>query len=101
MQIFGASVGNTNGVQSSNIQRVQQSQPAENVSSAQQAAPSSIDTVDQLDISSEARMLSQLKVAGEFRADRVAEIRQQIEMNEYETSEKLDVAVSRLLNELA
>ncbi len=38
---------------------------------------------------------------GDIRADRVADIRAQIASGQYETSEKLNVAVSRMFDELA
>ncbi len=60
-----------------------------------------IDTADQVDISSEAQMLAELNDATDIRAEKVAEIRQQIETGHYETSDKLDVAVDRMLDELA
>ena len=56
--------------------------------------------VDQLDISAEAQALS-TQNAGDIRADRVADIKAQIARGDYETSEKLDAAVSRLLDEIA
>ena len=73
-----------------------------NKSSATEAksATTSMDTVDQLDISSEAQMMSQVD-ASDIRADRVAEIRSQIESGQYETQEKLDAAVDRLFNRMA
>jgi negative regulator of flagellin synthesis FlgM len=55
--------------------------------------------VDQLDISAEAQMMSATN--GDIRADRVADIRAQIASGQYETSEKLNVAVSRMFDELA
>ena len=63
--------------------------PAENSS----AAP-----VDQLDISAEAQMISQ---NGDIRADRVADLRSQIATGQYETPEKIDAAVDRMLDEFA
>ena len=56
--------------------------------------------VDQLDISIEAQTISESNTT-DFRADRVAEIRTQIASGEYETSAKLDAAVTRLLDEIA
>jgi len=101
MQIFGATnIQNTSGVQSGNVQKVQQADNSMNADAPQSTSSPAIDTVDQLDISSEAKMLSQLKVAGEIRADRVSDIRAQIETGQYETQEKIDLAVSRLLDEL-
>lgn len=58
-------------------------------------------SVDQLDISQEADMVSRVQDLPEIRADRVAEIRAQIAEGVYETDEKLDVAVGRLLDELS
>lgn len=55
--------------------------------------------VDQLDISAEAQMMS--ATSGEIRADRVADIRAQIASGQYETTEKLNVAVSRMFDEFA
>lgn len=61
--------------------------------------PSS-ETVDQLDISQEAEIASRMHDIPEIRADRVAAIRAEIEAGTYETPEKLDTAVSRLLDEI-
>jgi len=55
--------------------------------------------VDQLEISAEAQMMS--ATDGEIRADRVADIRAQIASGQYETTEKLNAAVSRMFDELA
>ena len=57
--------------------------------------------VDQLDISPEADFVAQAKGLPEIREDRVAQIRAQIEAGTYETPEKLDMALSRLLDEIA
>lgn len=56
---------------------------------------------DSVEISSEAAFLSRINDLPEIRSDKVADIRAQIAQGTYETGEKLDVAVSRLLNELA
>ena len=56
---------------------------------------------DQLDISHEAEMASRANEAAGVRADRVADIRAQIQSGTYETQEKLDVAIGRLFDELA
>ncbi|MDB4794081.1 MAG: flagellar biosynthesis anti-sigma factor FlgM [Pirellulaceae bacterium] len=66
-----------------------------------QATESSLQPTDELDISSESTFLSQVRNAPDIRADRVADIRSQIESGVYETSEKLDVAVGRLFDEFA
>ena len=57
--------------------------------------------VDQLDISPEADFVAQARDLPEIREDRVANIRAQIEAGTYETAEKLDMALSRLLDEIA
>lgn len=56
--------------------------------------------VDQLDISSEADFVSQARDLPEIRHDRVAELRAQIASGKYETAEKLDIALDRLLDEI-
>ena len=56
---------------------------------------------DQLDISKEADMISRARELPEIRAARVAEIREAIEAGTYETPEKLDIAVGRLLDEIS
>jgi negative regulator of flagellin synthesis FlgM len=57
--------------------------------------------VDQLDISPEADFAAQVRDLPEIREDRVAEIRAQIQAGTYETADKLDAALSRLLDEIA
>lgn len=60
-----------------------------------------LDTTDQIEISSEARMLSGMDGVSSSRAERIETIRQQIATGEYETADKLELAVDRLLDELA
>ena len=57
--------------------------------------------IDQLDISPEADLVSRAREVPDIRQDRVDEIRQQIASGAYESNEKLDIALSRLLDELA
>ncbi len=92
MQVFGPS-----SVQSSRA--ITQNLQTSSVRGA--AAPAQLDTVDQLELSGEAQRLSQVQTAPDIRADRVAEIRAQIQAGKYESLEKVSVAVDRLLNELA
>ncbi len=54
--------------------------------------------VDQLDISAEAQAIQS---GAEIRSERVAEVRNQIATGRYETAEKIEVAVERMLDELA
>ncbi|MBC8355783.1 MAG: flagellar biosynthesis anti-sigma factor FlgM [Planctomycetes bacterium] len=70
---------------------------AANASAAQ---AKSLAQVDQLDISHEADLVSRVHDLPEIRQDRVAEIRSQIESGAYETDEKLDGALERLLDEI-
>lgn len=56
--------------------------------------------VDQLDISPEAELLSQVHDLPDVRQDRVNDIRAQIKNGTYDTNEKLDMALSRLLDEI-
>jgi negative regulator of flagellin synthesis FlgM len=53
--------------------------------------------VDQLDISAEAQAIQS---GAEIRSDRVADVRNQIATGRYETAEKIEVAVERMLDEL-
>jgi len=57
--------------------------------------------VDQLDISPEADLISQVHSMPDIRADRVAQIKAQIASGAYETPEKIDLALERLLDEIA
>lgn len=61
----------------------------------------SLQPTDELDLSSETTMLSRVHNTPDVRMDRVAEIRAQIASGTYETSDKLNVAVGRLLDEFA
>ena len=57
--------------------------------------------VDQLDISPEAELVSRVRDLPDVRTDRVAELRAQIATGVYESDAKMDVALGRLLDELA
>ena len=73
--------------------RAQNSQPT-------QASQSELTGVDQLDISHEAELISQIQDIPDIRQDRVDSIRAAIESGTYETADKLDMAVDRLLDEM-
>lgn len=91
MQIHGPT--QVHGPQSVNApHRIQAPRPAEQTGHVAGA--------DQLDISREADMVSRAREAPDIRTERVAEIRQAIEAGTYETPEKLDMAVGRLLDEI-
>ena len=92
MQINGST--HVHGAQPINApHRAQASQPA--------TSSSNVTETDQLDISHEADMVSRVREIPDVRADRVAEIRAAIAEGTYETDEKLDIAVGRLLDEIS
>lgn len=55
---------------------------------------------DELDISPQADMASRVREMPDIRADKVANIKAQIANGTYETDEKLDIALSRLFDEI-
>jgi len=57
--------------------------------------------IDEVDISHEADMVSRAHDLPDIRADRVAQIRSEIASGIYETDEKMDIALGRLLDELS
>jgi negative regulator of flagellin synthesis FlgM len=57
--------------------------------------------VDQLDLSPEVEFAAAARDLPDIREDRVAAIRAEIASGAYETPEKLDIALSRLLDEIA
>jgi negative regulator of flagellin synthesis FlgM len=65
------------------------------------AGASNLAGVDQLDISPEADFVAQARELPDIREDRVAALRAQIQAGTYETADKLDAALSRLLDEIA
>ena len=86
----------------SSIQTTSQVNLANKVQTADNSAVATrIDTTDQVEISSEAQMLASMNDTSGIRAERVAEIREQIEAGQYESADKLDAAVDRLLDEIA
>jgi len=70
------------------------------VSRASEVQASSLAQVDQLDISREADLVSRVREMPAIRQDRVAEIRAQIASGLYETDDKLNGALERLLDEI-
>jgi negative regulator of flagellin synthesis FlgM len=85
--------GQTQTTQAVNLQ-------TENTTSATQNDVASA-PVDQLEISVEAQAMSGLDSSSGIRADRVAELRAEIASGEFETAERLDRAVSRMLDAIA
>lgn len=93
MQIFGT--GQVHGPQT--IQK-----PHQNYSNApaQRTDAPATTEIDQLDISPEAQLASQVRDIPDVRQDVVDRIRGEIRSGTYETDAKLDVALSRLLDEI-
>jgi anti-sigma28 factor (negative regulator of flagellin synthesis) len=69
-------------------------------SRASEAHVSSLAQVDQLDISHEADLVSRVRELPAIRQDRVDEIRAQITSGVYETDDKINGALERLLDEI-
>jgi negative regulator of flagellin synthesis FlgM len=67
--------------------------------SAATSAPRAAE-VDQLDISPEADMVSRAREMSDIRQNVVSRVRAEIEAGTYETPEKLDIALGRMLDEL-
>src|SRR5262245_53130650 len=62
-------------------------------------APTQQPAVDKLELSGVSHLLQTLKT-NDIRADKVAQIKAQIEAGTYETEDKLDIAADRLLDDL-
>jgi negative regulator of flagellin synthesis FlgM len=75
---------------------------APHIATPPQATPSSSPAAggDQLEISAAGALQSQLSDIPDIRADRVASIRQAIADGSYETPDKIDLALERLLDEI-
>jgi negative regulator of flagellin synthesis FlgM len=99
MQIYGP-------YRVSTTQPTSQPQSAQPQKSENAATKPPATQIDQLDLSSQASTVNrvaatQIAGGGEIRIDRVADIRRQISDGNYETPEKLDAALDRLLDQLA
>lgn len=55
---------------------------------------------DELDLSEAAQLVDKLREVSEIRHERVAQIRAEIVAGTYETDEKLEIALGRLLDEI-
>lgn len=75
-----------------------QSTSAPPVQKSTEAKP--IATSDELEISSTGKMLEQLNQSPEIRAERLAQIKAAIQAGEYETSEKLENALLKMIAEV-
>lgn len=77
---------------------VQPTQPAGETSSADSAGP--VAPRDDVEISEAGRLMQELSEPSDLRAERLAQIKEAINDGTYETEEKLQVAIERLLNDL-
>ncbi len=100
MQIYGP-------YRVSTTQPTPSAQRAQPQRSAETAGKASSTPIDQLDLSSTISSVNRLQPTaeiaggGEIRIERVAEIRRQIASGNYETADKLDAAIDRLLDQFA
>jgi negative regulator of flagellin synthesis FlgM len=62
--------------------------------------PEAAQIADEVDISDAARLVEQMHEMPDIRYDRVEAVRQQIADGTYETSDKLNAALERLLDEI-
>lgn len=97
MQIFGPFRVSTTAP-TTGAQRLQPAKAAEPTAAPKSAAP-----IDKLDISNHVNRLQSTAptTGGDIRIDRVAELRRQIASGTYDTPEKMDVALNRMLDEFA
>ena len=89
----------------SGIGSVSGATPARAVSSTTSVSqPSTASTVvsprDQLEISSAGKMLDRLSETPEVRAERLAQIKEAIENGAYDTDEKLEAALSKMIDRM-
>ena len=97
MNISNATSGVSNTSSAASIKKVT-SQPIEKQVSAD--APKQLPITDRVELSGMSGMLKSLKAGNDFRADKVASVKAQIEAGTYESDEKLDIAADKLLDDL-
>jgi len=85
------SVTTTSPVQKLAAKPIQKQLPTESTTSSRS---------DRVELSGVSDLLKTLKAGGDFRAEKVAEIKSQIAAGTYETDDKLDAAADKLLDEL-
>ena len=93
-------MSNINGVgQTGPIQPLQPTKPAAKPAETAAAAPA--DRRDKVELSPAGMaMLSKLKASGDVRLDKVQDIKAQIEAGTYETDDKIDGAINKLLDDI-
>ena len=95
MEVSGP--GNVNGGQP--VQRTSQTTAAQSAETqSAEAGPTA--PKDELEISSTNSAAGEVDLQAEFRAQRLAQIQQEIAAGTYETSDKLETAVDRLMESL-
>ena len=97
MNISNSTSGVSNNSPAASIKKIT-AQPIEKHVPAD--APKQLPLTDRVELSGMSGLLKSLKAGNDFRADKVADIKAQIEAGTYETDEKLDVASDRLLDDL-
>lgn len=92
-------MSNINGIgPSQNINGIQGAKPAAKAPQAQATESSS--RTDRVELSNVNALLTKLKT-NDVRTDKVADIKAQIEEGKYESDDKLDAAIDRLMDDLA
>ena len=97
MNISNSTSGVSNTSSAASIKKIA-SQPIDKQVPAD--APKQLPITDRVELSGMSSMLKSLKAGKDFRADKVADIKAQIQAGTYETEEKLDIAADRLLDDL-
>ena len=81
------------------VSPLQQTAPVAKTAPTQATSAAAKPTLsDRLELSGTSGFLATLKAGGDFRADKVASIKAQIEAGSYETDDKLNGAADRLLD---
>lgn len=92
-------MSNINGIgQTRGINPIQAPKPTAKTDQA--ASTSSANRTDKVELSNVNALLTKLKT-NDVRTDKVADIKMQIESGKYETDDKLDAAIDKLLDDLA
>lgn len=77
---------------------IQPSRPAAEAAKTEPVQP--VSTRDEVEISEAGRLLDSLSQSSEVRSERLAQIRAAIEAGQYETAEKLEAALDKLLRDI-
>lgn len=91
-------MSNINGIGSS--QNISNIQGAKAAARAPEAKPAESARGDRVELSNVNALLTKLKT-NDVRTDKVADIKAQIEAGKYESDDKLDAAIDRLMDDLA